>query len=70
MNLETWLGQRRPVWKRLEAIVDKIVRSGPHRTGGQNIAELIEVYQSACADWRGCGRSARSRRWSSRSIAS
>ena len=50
MNLETWLGERRPVWKRLEVIVDKIVRSGPRRTGGQNIAELIEVYQSACAD--------------------
>jgi uncharacterized membrane protein SpoIIM required for sporulation len=50
MNLESWLRQRRPVWKRLEEIVDKIVRGGPRRAGGSNIAELIEVYQSACAD--------------------
>ncbi len=50
MNFETWLGQRRLVWKRLEEIVDELVRRGPRRTGGQNIAELTEVYQSACAD--------------------
>jgi hypothetical protein len=50
MKLDTWLRQRRPVWKRLETIVDQLVRSGPRRTGGRNVAELIEVYQSACAD--------------------
>ncbi len=66
MKLDAWLRQRRPVWKRLEEIVDQLVRRGPRRTGGRNIAELIEVYQSACADWRDCGQSARSRPWSSR----
>jgi uncharacterized membrane protein SpoIIM required for sporulation len=50
MKLEAWLRERRPVWKRLETIVDQLLRSGPRRTGGRNIAELIEVYQSACAD--------------------
>lgn len=50
MKLDVWLQQRRPVWKRLETIVDQLVRRGPRRTGGQNIAELIEAYQSACAD--------------------
>jgi len=50
MKLDAWLRLRRPVWKRLEEIVDQLVRRGPRRTGGRNIAELIEVYQSACAD--------------------
>ena len=50
MSLDTWLRERRPVWKRLEATVDLILRRGPRRAGGRNIAELIEVYQSACAD--------------------
>jgi uncharacterized membrane protein SpoIIM required for sporulation len=50
MSLETWLKERRQVWTRLDEIVSKIDRSGPRRTGDEKIAELIEVYQSACAD--------------------
>jgi uncharacterized membrane protein SpoIIM required for sporulation len=50
MKLDSWLRERRQVWKRLEEIVDQLIRRGPRRTGGPNIAELIEVYQSACAD--------------------
>jgi uncharacterized membrane protein SpoIIM required for sporulation len=50
MNLDGWLSQRRPVWSRLETIVDELVRRGPRRTPAKDLAELVEVYQSACAD--------------------
>ncbi len=50
MNLDSWLRQRRPVWKRLEAIIDQLVRRGPRRTPAKDVADLIECYQSACAD--------------------
>ena len=50
MNLDGWLRQRRPVWKRLETIVDQLVRRGPRRTPARQVADLVELYQSACAD--------------------
>jgi uncharacterized membrane protein SpoIIM required for sporulation len=50
MNLDGWLGHRRPVWKRLETIVDQLVRRGPRRTPAKDVAELIELYPSVCAD--------------------
>ena len=50
MNLDGWLRQRRPVWKRLETIVDQLVRRGPRRTPARHVADLVELYQSACAD--------------------
>ena len=50
MNLDGWLRQRRPVWKRLETIVDQLVRRGPRRTPARDVADLVEIYQSACAD--------------------
>jgi len=50
MNLDNWLRERRPVWKRLETIVDHLVRRGPRRTPPRELAELTDVYPSACAD--------------------
>ncbi len=50
MNLDAWLRQRRPVWKRLEAIVDQLVRRGPRRTPARAVADLTDMYPSACAD--------------------
>lgn len=50
MNLDAWLRQRRPVWKRLEAIVDQLVRRGPRRTPAKEVADLTELYPSVCAD--------------------
>ncbi len=50
MNLDGWLRQRRPVWKRLETIVDQLLRRGPRRTPTKDLADLVELYQSACAD--------------------
>ena len=42
--------ERRPAWQRMEAIVDRLYRRGPRRTGAQDVAELTELYQAACAD--------------------
>ena len=50
MNLDGWLRQRRPVWKRLEAIVDQLLRRRPRRTPVRQVADLIELYPSVCAD--------------------
>jgi uncharacterized membrane protein SpoIIM required for sporulation len=50
MNLDVWLGGRRPAWQRMEAIVDQLSRRGPRRTPAQDIRELTELYQSVCAD--------------------
>jgi uncharacterized membrane protein SpoIIM required for sporulation len=50
MNLDGWLQERRPVWKRLEAIVDHLIRRGPRRIATKEITDLVEFYQSACAD--------------------
>ncbi len=38
------------MWKRLETIVDQLVRRGPRRTPARQVADLVELYQSACAD--------------------
>ena len=46
MNLDGWLRQRQPVWKRLETIVEHLVRRGPRRTPAKDVADLIEIYQS------------------------
>lgn len=50
MNLDVWLGERRPAWQRMEAIVDQLSRRGPRRTPAQDLCELTELYQSVCAD--------------------
>jgi uncharacterized membrane protein SpoIIM required for sporulation len=50
MNLDAWLGQRRPAWQRLEAIVDRLYRRGPRRTPAQDLRELTELYPAVCAD--------------------
>ena len=50
MSLENWLQERRPSWQRLEVVVDRIYRRGPHRAGPQYAHELTDLYQAACAD--------------------
>jgi uncharacterized membrane protein SpoIIM required for sporulation len=50
MSLNDWLQERRPVWQRLEAIVDALYRRGPRRTPAHDVVELTELYQAACAD--------------------
>jgi len=50
MNLDVWLNGRRPVWQRLESIVDQLSRRGPRRTPAQDLHELTELYQAVCAD--------------------
>ena len=50
MNLDDWLQERRPVWQRLEAIVDRLYRRGPRRTPAQDVGDLTELYQAACTD--------------------
>jgi uncharacterized membrane protein SpoIIM required for sporulation len=50
MNLDVWLGDRRPAWQRLEAIVDGLYRRGPRRTGPAELRELTELYPAVCAD--------------------
>jgi uncharacterized membrane protein SpoIIM required for sporulation len=50
MSLDRWLQDRRPAWQRMEAIVDRLYRRGPRRTPAQDVAELTELYQAACAD--------------------
>jgi uncharacterized membrane protein SpoIIM required for sporulation len=50
MNLDGLIAQRQPVWQRLEAIVDGLYRRGPKRTPSQEIGELTDLYQAACAD--------------------
>ncbi len=50
MSLEVWLTGRRPTWLRLEAILDRLHHDGPRRIPAQDLRELTELYQSACAD--------------------
>jgi uncharacterized membrane protein SpoIIM required for sporulation len=50
MSLEVWLTERRPAWQRLEAILDRLHRSGLRRIPAQDLCELSEAYQAACAD--------------------
>jgi len=50
MSLDDWLQERRPVWQRLEVIVDRLYRRGPRRTPAEDVGDLAELYQAACAD--------------------
>jgi uncharacterized membrane protein SpoIIM required for sporulation len=50
MSLDVWLNERRPVWQRLEAIVDGLYRRGPRRIPPEDLREMTELYQAACAD--------------------
>ena len=50
MSLDVWLRERRPVWQRLEAIVDGLYGRGPRRIPPQDLREMTELYQAACAD--------------------
>lgn len=50
MNLDSWLEERQPAWRQLEAIVDNLYRRGPRRTPVEDVVELTDLYQAACAD--------------------
>jgi uncharacterized membrane protein SpoIIM required for sporulation len=50
MNLDQWRLARQPAWERLRAIVDRLYRSGPRRTGPGEVEEMTRLYQAACAD--------------------
>jgi len=50
MNLDRLIAERRPAWQRLEGIVDRLCRRGPRRTPVQEVSELTDLYQAACAD--------------------
>jgi uncharacterized membrane protein SpoIIM required for sporulation len=50
MNLEQLLQQRRPAWKELATIVDRVYRRGPRRTPPEDVHKLLELYRQASAD--------------------
>jgi uncharacterized membrane protein SpoIIM required for sporulation len=50
MSLEVWLTEHRPSWQRLEEIVDRLQQRGPRRIPAQDLCELTERYQAACAE--------------------
>ena len=50
MNLDPWLKNRRVDWLRLGAILDRLYRGGPRSVAAEDLAAMIRLYQSACAD--------------------
>jgi uncharacterized membrane protein SpoIIM required for sporulation len=50
MSLEDFLQARRPAWQRLETIVDRLYRRGPRRAPADDLRQLVDLYQAACAD--------------------
>jgi uncharacterized membrane protein SpoIIM required for sporulation len=50
MSVEQLVGERRPAWDRLGAIVDRAYRRGPRRLSADELYDLIHLYRDASAD--------------------
>ncbi len=50
MNLENFVGERRPAWERLKQLTDQVYRRGPRRTGGRALNDMLHLYRDVSAD--------------------
>ncbi len=50
MNVERWVRGRRPLWEQLEALLQKIDRSGLSQLDRSQLRDLGKLYRSASAD--------------------
>ncbi len=50
MNLQRWINRKEPLWKALEALLQKVDRSGLKSLSATEVRSLSSLYRTVCAD--------------------